>query len=458
MTEIQRQNQTPAQLQTQVQTQKQTQTQSPDQPQIPVRVPAQAQTQTHSKTQRKSRQTSKQMLAEMMAGHYQEARDAKERGEPVAWSTSIAPQELLETLDIKTIYPENHAAAIGARKESQRFIDQAEGMGYSLDLCSYARVNLGYKELLCSESENIPLPDFIFCTSNICNTVLKWYENLAKDLHIPMITFDTPFNHTYEVPEHGVRYIKSQFQEAIPRLEEITGRQFDYDRLKKVMKQSNETARMWKDAALTARTKPSPLSGFDLFNYMAAILAFRGKKEGYRLFQLWKEELDQKAAAGLGPWKDQTEERFRILWDGIACWPYLSPTYKALKNSGINMVTSTYPDSWTILYESGDLDGMARAYSSNYVNRNLDYSVDNLVKLIEEFSLDGIVFHSNRSCKLMDFRQYEVQRRVEERTGISTVIFDGDQTDPRAFSTAQYETRIQALLEMMEAKKRRRMG
>ena len=56
----------------------------------------------------------------------------------------------------------------------------------------------------------------------------------------------------------------------------------------------------------------------------------------------------------------------------------------------------------------------------------------------------------------MDFRQYEVQRRVQEKTGVPSVIFDGDQTDPRAFSLAQYETRIQALVEMMEQRKKER--
>ena len=43
--------------------------------------------------------------------------------------------------------------------------------------------------------------------------------------------------------------------------------------------------------------------------------------------------------------------------------------------------------------------------------------------------------------------------RITERTGCPSVIFDGDQTDPRVFSDAQYETRIQALLEMMEKNK-----
>ena len=76
------------------------------------------------------------------------------------------------------------------------------------------------------------------------------------------------------------------------------------------------------------------------------------------------------------------------------------------------------------------------------------------MKIVNDFQLDGIIYHSNRSCKLMDFRQFEVQRRVEGITGVPSVIFDGDQTDPRAFSLAQFETRIQALVEMMEAKKK----
>jgi benzoyl-CoA reductase/2-hydroxyglutaryl-CoA dehydratase subunit BcrC/BadD/HgdB len=123
----------------------------------------------------------------------------------------------------------------------------------------------------------------------------------------------------------------------------------------------------------------------------------------------------------------------------------------------MNMVTSSYPKSWTVTYETGDIEGMAKAYSANvYGNRNLHYDVDNMVSLARKFDLDGIVFHSNRSCKLMDFRQYEVQRRVFDACGVPSVIFDGDQTDPRLFSEAQYETRIQALAEMMQENKRKK--
>jgi benzoyl-CoA reductase/2-hydroxyglutaryl-CoA dehydratase subunit BcrC/BadD/HgdB len=396
------------------------------------------------------------MMNQMLKNHYEAARRAKAEGRLVCWSTSIAPQELLTTMDIVTLYPENHAAAIGARKDAPGFIAHTESMGYSSDLCSYARVNLAYTELLHSEAENMPLPDFLLCTSNICHTVIKWYENLSKELNIPLILFDTPFNHTDEIQEHNAKYMKSQIEHAIGQLEEITGRPFDYDRLREVMEISNETSEWWKRATDLAVHKPSPLNGFDLFNYMAIIVFARGTKEGRDLFQLWHDELKAKADRGEGPWKDR-EEEFRVLWDGIACWPYLSHNYKTLKNLGMNVVTSTYPKSWTVQYETGDIEGMAKAYSANvYPNRNLNYDVENMVSLSQKFALDGIVFHSNRSCKLMDFRQYEVQRRVFAQCGVPSVIFDGDQTDPRLFSEAQYETRIQALAEMMQDKKRKK--
>ena len=213
-----------------------------------------------------SKRSSKQWVNDMLREHYRHARQAKEDGQLVCWSTSIAPQELLTTMGIITMYPENHAAAIGARKDTEQFIHHTEQMGYSSDLCSYARVNLAYAELQHSEAENMPLPDFLLCTSNICHTVIKWYENLAKELNIPLILFDTPFNHTDEVQEHNVKYMEGQLYHIIDQLEEITGKKFDYDKLREVMAISNETCSWWKKATELAAAKPSPLDGFELFN------------------------------------------------------------------------------------------------------------------------------------------------------------------------------------------------
>lgn len=396
--------------------------------------------------------TSKELLNKLVAKHYNDALTAKAEGRPVVWATSISPQELLETMDLTVVYPENHAAAIGARKGSMEFISHSEGKGYSSDLCSYARVNMGYVDLKEAEAQNIPQPDLILCCNNICNTVIKWYENIAKELHIPMIMFDTPYSYEYQISDESIKYMRGQFDYAIKQLEEITKKKFDYDKLSEVMEISNSTCRWWKKSTELAMHKPSPLSGFDMFNYMAMVVCMRGNKDGETLFRLWYEELEERMKNNLGPWNN-AEEKYRIMWDGIACWPHLATTFKTLKKYGVNMVASTYPDSWNIRYERNDLDALVRAYASHYANRSIQYSVDNISKMAEDYSLDGIIFHSNRSCKLMDFKQYEIQRQVQERTGVPAVFFDGDQTDPRIFSDAQYETRIQALVELMEKNK-----
>lgn len=394
-----------------------------------------------------AKMTSKQYLAELTAQHYRDAIEGKKRGELVAWSSSIAPQEFCETMGIHVLYPENHAAAIGAKGGALPLIGYAESRGYSTDLCSYARINLAYKDLQECCFENVPLPDLLIICNNICNTLVKWYENLAKELNIPLICIDVPYNTEYEVTQERVDYIKGQFDEAIRQLEEICGKPFDYDRFQEVMENSSQAAKAWNKAMTYTQYDPSPLNGFNIFNYMAMMVCMRGRAESVKLFEMVAEELQEMAENGVSQFP--VEEKYRIMWEGIACWPYLSHNFKTFKEYGINMVGSTYPEAWTLLYEAGDIDGMARAYASVMNNCNLERSIDLRVRIIKECKCDGAVYHLNRSCKLMDFMQYQMAQELHKQTGVPYITFDGDQTDPRNFAKAQFETRIQALVEMM---------
>ena len=149
------------------------------------------------------------------------ALEAKERGQLVAWVTSIAPREFLEAMDIVTVYPENHAAAIAAKKGSMEMMNIAESMGYSTDICSYARTNLGYVEAGDSAAGKLPAPDLLVCCNNICNTVTKWYEILSRRLNVPLIMIDMPFSHENEVHDRAIDYMVGQFQHMIGQLEQI---------------------------------------------------------------------------------------------------------------------------------------------------------------------------------------------------------------------------------------------
>ena len=103
---------------------------------------------------------------------YEEAIEAKARGEMVGWSASNFPQEICTTLGIPVVYPESQAAQIAAKKGAPGLLEHAEGdLGYSNDLCAYARISLAYADVgECPNGErDMPLPDFVLCCNNICN-------------------------------------------------------------------------------------------------------------------------------------------------------------------------------------------------------------------------------------------------------------------------------------------------
>ena len=406
------------------------------------------------------------MDAKRMLLHYQEvldeeAREAKRQGKPVCWSSSVAPSEMCVAMDVAMVYPETHAAGIGARKGALDLLEVAENKGYSIDICSYARINMGYMELLRekvltgktpaklqdSPAADVPLPDLIITCNNICNTLLKWYENLSVELNIPYIIIDVPFNHTMPVAGHNKDYIADQIRHAIRQLEDICGRPFAYDKFLAAQEQTQRSVAQWNRIASFMQYKPSPLNGFDLYNFMGLIVCARSRDYAEKTFKAFADELEAKLQAGQYAFGDN--EKFRVCSEGIAVWPYLSHAFKTLRSMGALVTGSAYPDTWNLAYTPGDLRGMGEAYSKTYMNTCIENRGQVLCDIVTRGQCDGLLLHLNRSCKLLSFLNAESAEIIQKNTGIPYVSYDGDQTDPRNFSPAQFDTRVQALGEMM---------
>ena len=397
-----------------------------------------------------------QALRQVVSDVYAAAWASKKAGRPIGWSSSKFPCEITEALGLSVVYPENQAAGIAAQKDGERLCSIAEDMGYDNDICGYARISLAYAagNETTNVSRQMPMPDFVLCCNNICNCMTKWYENIARMHNIPLIMIDVPYNNSVTVSDSQVAYIRGQFDDAIRQLEVISGTKFDEKKFEESCSNANRTAKAWLAVCDYLQYKPSPMSGFDLFNHMADVVTARGKLQTALAFELLETELAEhvKNGTSTAPFPEQ----HRVMFEGIPCWPDLRALFKPLKANGVNVTAVVYAPAFGFVYEG--MDEMARAYCKAPNSVCLEQGVAWREGLCRDNKVDGILVHYNRSCKPWSGYMAEMQRRFTDDLGIPCAGFDGDQADPRNFNQAQYETRVQGLVEAMEANKAAKEG
>ena len=405
---------------------------------------------------------SMQMLKAQTAGIYEKAWEASKKGEPIGWSTAIFPQELCETFGIPVLYPENNAASVSARHMGSELIQHAEGeMRYPINICSYARLNIALAdkaqkdELEWDKSEPyMPVPTFLCLANNSCTQLMKWYENLSRNLDIPIFFMDCLYNYYEEEPKpHKIKYVRSQIEGNIKKMEEFFGNKFDWDIFEEVQRRSQINVKLFDEIVELNAHKPAPLNGFDLFSYLSCMVIARGKESTTEILQQLKSELIEHIENGTSTFGADAE-KYRMHWEGIACWPYLGHNLKTLKKNGVNCVINGYVTAWSVSYEPGDLDGMAKAYQLASTNSFSTPSImEKRTDTIKKFGCDGMLCHVNRSCKLMTFHIFVGRELIEQNAHVPVANFDGDQSDDRAYSEAQFETRLQGVVEIMQANK-----
>ena len=394
-------------------------------------------------------------MKEIMTAYYIEAKTAGETGKKVAWITSGGPVEPLIVMDVIPVYPENHGAMIGASRMGAALYEKAEAMGYASDLCSYACSDIACAPINGGPIGGLPRPDMLICCNNICGTVLKWYEIQARYFNVPLFILDTPFCHT-EYTREMRKYVRRQIDEYIRFLEEHCGKKYDYDRMKEVGKLSVTGQKLWQTVLDTTMHKPAPMSAFDAFFHLALIVTLRGTQQAVDYYEMLLAEMKKRIADGIGAIPN---ERYRLLWDNLPVWyrtKWLSEKFAA---QDACLVADTYTSAWcgSLKYvdENNFLETMAECYTRIYLNIGVDEMARTVMAMVDKYGVDGIVMHSNRSCKPYSLGQYDIQRIVEKQKGIPSLMLEADMTDERKFSESQIETRIDAFIEILQEKKRK---
>jgi bcr-type benzoyl-CoA reductase subunit B len=390
-------------------------------------------------------------MKEILTNYYIEAKTTTQK--PIAWITSGAPVEFLISSGVIPIYPENYAAMCAANHQSVALMEAAEAEGFSQDICAYARTDFGADLTQGGPVGGLPAPHFLLCSTNICKTVIKWYEVVARKYKVPLFVVDTPFLHdglTRELIDYTVR----QFKDLERFLSEFLGRPFDRDRFLGVLSLARDATDYWKKTLYLAKARPAPINSLDSFIHLGPIVTLRGTRECADYYKLLYEEVNLRGEKGMG---SIPEERYRVLWDNLPVWFKMRRLEKFFEKRKCALVVNTYANSWGGISDFLDpgitdpYEVLAASYLNVYINFGFEERIKYLAKLIDEFSLTGFIMHSNRSCKPYSVGMYRLQEEVSQLTGKPGVVIEADQNDPRVYSDAQVETRLEAFIEAMEA-------
>lgn len=389
-------------------------------------------------------------MKKIMKKYYFRAKTAKWRRKKVAWITSGGPVEPLIAMGVIPVYPENHGAMIGATKMGVDLCEKSEAMGYSRDLCSYARTDIASAVVKGGPIGGLPKPDFLVCSNNICGTVLKWYEIQARYYKVPLFIFDTPFSHG-EFSVEAQKYVKEQIREYIQFLETVCKKKFNDNKFQQVGKLSIQAQKLWQQVLDCCAHKPAPMTAFDAFFHLALIVTLRGTPIVVDYYTQLLNEMQQRIDRGISM---VPKERIRLLWDNIPIWYRVRWLSNKFSEHNACLVADSYTSAWSgvvhLMDEDNLLDSMALAYSRVHLNISIDQMFDKLKWLIEKYDVDGVVIHSNRSCKPYSFGQYDLQRMIREKLNLPTLILEADMVDERNFSESQVESRIDAFMEIFK--------
>ena len=376
--------------------------------------------------------------------------------------------EILKTFDLPVVFPEINSLQTAVRHVAHEYLEQAEDYGYSPDICGYVKADVAL-QLRHGEHPmgRIPRPSLAVLT-NACNTYIKWAEIWQRMYDIPIVTIDVPG--TREAGgqtwpgdpdfENDRRYVEVQLRELITTCEKVTEKKFDIDRLRETLGHANDMSAAWKQIIDLNKSRPSVFSALtDGTIFLGVANGFRGTPEGAEYFKQLVEEMQYKAEHHIGT---MTEEEYRLVFVGVPCYPIFRRFNELFTDWGGTFINSTY-----LWFASGgtncgfqyDLDRPIESLAEGVLINVRDamdsmfYQDRILEEMIDDFHVDGIIYHPIKSCRTVSTGLADCRRALSERRDIPSLFLESDMMDRRVVSEAQMKNRIDAFFEGLASRR-----
>jgi len=434
---------------------------------------------------RANRLAATKMNNRMVSEYWESLFRAPEEGKLVCWYEGIQMNPILQAADIAWCHGEAMSALLAARREEGPAQEAAEQMGFDRELCSYARTHVGCAALtqqstpdaisalpadspeLKGLAARLPVPDLIISAYPFCSTGQQWddilYRTFGKkvpifNISMPWIWGNKKSAKYMSGPEYreAVAFMAKQLRECITWIEGITGKPYDYDKLSEIMRYTKKAAELKLEAQALCKTTPSPASFFEWTNSIAPVNFLPGDQKIVDYFDGMKTEIQERIDAGVG---SVPQERYRLFWDGIMNWNKIGwladkfAKYDACVVSGRYTHLAFWQEPQVIDLED-PIDGMAENFLSCPISISGPQVLDNVVKHCEDYSIDGLLLHGAHTCRAFSYPQFMLAEGVDKRLGMPVAMFEGDMVDESYYKDELVNSRVEAMLEQIDAKRK----
>ena len=311
-------------------------------------------------------------------------------------------------------------------------LDEAELEGFPGHVCGFQKV-----PLKAIEKGALPKPDLFITNTAPCDSSNIMYQFLTRRLNVPVLMVDSPYYNNTK----AFRYYLGEFRKMVEKLQKMTGRTMDEERLRRHVEMGNEQLRYLYGLQELRKHTPCPDPGMHrVLDTVAVMMAGTNEKfvEYARICYEEAKERDDRGTTFL----PEGKKEIRTLWSyshlpnllSLPSWleDEFGSTYLGCSLSVLPAENVGYVDTASV---ESMIEGLAWRSFNFPMHRNVmgytDIHINDMLTVARAYHAQAALFGGNHTCKYAWTLPKIMSDVLEEQLGIPSITYEVDYLDAR---------------------------